>query len=102
MKETLCPRCTSDRLVHGRYFNPHAVMGQQTGAPRFRPDGLKKFMLLDPSVAIRGRETFAACLDCGLLWSHIDREKLLKSIRKNGAEATVQRCVGPAEPEEPS
>jgi hypothetical protein len=90
MKETTCPGCKGDRVVRGRYFNPKAVQKQQARAPRFKPDGLKKFTLFDPSVAIRGREKFHACLDCGFLWSRVEPRKLTKSIQKNGTEATVQ------------
>ena len=100
MKETSCPRCKSDRIVIGRYFNPKPIRQQQAHAPRFKPDGLKKHTLFDPSVAIRGGEKFHACLDCGFLWSRVDPKRLTKSIQKNGTEETVQGLVSRSKSDE--
>jgi len=99
MKETACPGCKNERIARGRYFNPKAITKQQAHPPRFKPDGLKKFTLFDPSVAIRGGEKFLACLDCGFLWSRVDPKKLTKSIQKNGTEETVQSMASRSESE---
>ncbi|MDA3800385.1 MAG: hypothetical protein PF692_15075 [Kiritimatiellae bacterium] len=94
-KETTCPGCKSDRVVRGRYFNPKAIHSSQAQAPRFKPDGLKHFTLFDPSLAIRGKEKFLACLDCGFLWSHVDPKKLSKSLESNGTDETVKKMQSP-------
>lgn len=65
--------------MRGRYFNPKAVHKHQARAPRFKPDGRKKFTLFDPSVAIRGNKKFCACLDCGFLWSRASLHKTLET-----------------------
>ena len=92
MKSNTCPSCKNERIVQGRYFDIRTLTQRQSLPPRFRPDGMKKFTLFDPSVAIRGGEAFAACLDCGFLWSRVDPKKLTKSVLKNGTEQTVQHC----------
>lgn len=92
MKENICPYCENDRVVPGRYFNPKAFIELQARSPRFIPDGLKKFTLFDPGIAIIGGEEFLACLDCGLLWSHVDHKKLTHSVKKNGRDETIQAC----------
>lgn len=98
-KETTCPVCKNDRIVYGRYFNPKAVHKHQVRTPRFKPDGLKRFTLSDPSISL-GSEIFCSCLDCGLLWSRIDSKKLIRSIQKNGTEATRQNVAFSKKPDE--
>lgn len=80
----------------GRYFGPlGSSPSGSSGAnqpPRFTPDGLKSFTLSDPSVAIREKSKFLACLDCGFLWATVDPKKLRRTVEKNGTDETVQNC----------
>jgi hypothetical protein len=84
MKETAkCPSCNGDRVVRGRYSHINKSVNQQQLPPRFRPDGIKKFTALDPSIRLDGGEyAFSACLDCGCFWSRLNAEKLKKTVRK--------------------
>ena len=77
-----CAACESRRLVVGK---------TNTRTPVFRPKGLRLccFMMTDLS-PMNGNE-FAACSDCGLMWSGIDRTELSSLLSRKGTRHTLKR-----------
>ena len=79
--EATCPRCGSERISGGR------CLGQLDlgGGFVFRPEGIRHFASSGTDVRIAGH--FTGCMDCGLLWSTINKEKLKKVLSKQGKKA---------------
>ena len=80
-----CPKCGSGKVVSGRYLSQTDSLGT---LQVFRPKGLKRFSMVGTDVSISN--TFDACLDCGLLWGKIAKEKLLKIISRKGNKTLKQ------------
>jgi hypothetical protein len=50
----------------------------------FRPKGLKFFHFFRIDLPVSHGEDFMGCLDCGLLWSSVDGQKLERLLAKHG------------------
>jgi len=81
-----CPACASKRTIKGSYLGQtdYGLFGHV-----FRPDGLKPIRLMGSDVP--ANDNFYACLDCGLLWSTIDKTKLTEVLRKKGKTSTKEK-----------
>jgi len=81
-----CPECKSRRIVEGSvlsqpdYFYPGAY---------FRPKELRPFVLT--GINIRFKNLFCSCLDCGCIWSKINKEKLIEVIASKGNKVVKDR-----------
>ena len=82
-----CPACKSDRTVQGRFLDQ---IGGGVGQV-FRPKGLKMVTLTGSDIRIPDKDKFASCLDCGLLWSVLDKKKLTSVLTKHGNKKTKER-----------
>lgn len=74
-----CPNCGSKKIVNGKYLSQTDPLGTKQV---FRPKGLKLLTLSGSDIPVKN--TFEACIDCGLLYQNISREKLLNVIIKKG------------------
>ena len=85
-ESTVCPACGGHRTNQGRYLGQtdYGLFGHV-----FRPRGLKPITLTGSDVAVGS--TFNACLDCGLLWTGIDKSKLATVLEKHGKKSTRKR-----------
>ena len=84
-----CPACQSSRTISGRYLSQTGGSGFALGLGSvFRPKGLKALSMTGTDIHLPDGDAFSSCLDCGLIWSKIDHEKLEKVIRKKGTERT--------------
>lgn len=72
-----CLQCNSQRVTKGRVEN------YENHQPAiFRPDGLRTFTFtLNGGTQLS--ENAYACLDCGLVWSSTQADKLAAFIRKH-------------------
>lgn len=75
-----CPGCKSKKVVLGKLFNVIS------GIPPFyfRPKGLKLITVNDADVRIDSKG-FAACVDCGLVWSTVSPQKLQNIVEASGS-----------------
>ncbi|MFC1451913.1 hypothetical protein ACFLSJ_01050 [Verrucomicrobiota bacterium] len=60
-------------------------------SPVFRPRGLKPLTLTGSDLRVRGGQKYRACLECGLLWSSVDAQKLARVLSRNGTAKTKAR-----------
>jgi len=67
--EDICFRCDSNRVISGK-----TVSRSHGRGAIFRPDGISGFKWFGPTGLFLLREG-RACLDCGLFWSDLDKEK---------------------------
>ena len=74
---TQCLKCNSQRVTKGRVENYES----NTSAV-FRPRGLKTFAFTLVGGTDLSDEAFA-CLDCGLVWSSTEPDKLAAFIQKH-------------------
>ena len=85
IKKMKCPRCSSQAIVEGKYLDQLGVgIGQV-----FRPKEIKHFAFGGTDISIASKLT--ACTECGLLWSEIDKGKLLKVVEAKGNKALKGR-----------
>ena len=75
-----CPRCNSEKIIKGRVFNQTDYISPQAF---FRPKELKPFSLFGINVRLK-KNNFAACGECGLIWSVVDTDELTKVVTKSG------------------
>lgn len=75
-----CPGCDSEKIIKGRIFNQADYISPQAF---FRPKELKPFSLFGINVRVK-KNNFAACGECGLVWSVVDVNELKEVIIKNG------------------
>lgn len=78
-KQIQCPVCRSEKCIPGG-LRP---LGEEEFSGNFYPLNVKYF-IVQPSVPIRSGHVFNACLNCGLLWSNIDSQKLRQLLLKRG------------------
>lgn len=78
----LCPECNSHRLIPGR---------TTTTAPGFRPKGLRPFCFTVSELQPKFGNKFVACLDCGLVWSLIDKDDLTRLLTEKGTKKTKMK-----------
>lgn len=72
-----CPNCKSSRIVEGVVVNqPDYLM---PGA-YFRPKYLKPFVW--SGINVNFKNNFWACLDCGYVFSILEKEKLKKVVKE--------------------
>ena len=85
-KSTTCPACDGKRTSQGRYLGQtdSGLLGHV-----FRPSGLKPITLTGSDVSVGSK--FHACLDCGLLWTGIDKVKLATVLEKHGKKSTREK-----------
>ena len=78
-----CPACGGERTSSGQYLGQtdYGLLGHV-----FRPHGLKPITLTGSDVPVGS--TFNACLDCGLLWTSIDKDKLATVLINHGKKST--------------
>lgn len=87
-REDVCPCCASKRIVEGRYLDQiGGGLGQN-----FRPKDIKHFAFGSTDVPISSKMN--ACVDCGHLWSVIDKSALLAVVEKNGSKELKNRILG--------
>jgi hypothetical protein len=70
--EDICFRCDSNRVISGKNHG-HAYRGI------FCPDGISGFTWFGPTRLDLSREG-RVCLDCGLFWSDVDKEKAIELV----------------------
>jgi hypothetical protein len=65
------------------------------------PDGLRFWSLTVPMLPLLDRSSAAplkgtahACLTCGLVWMHVEPERLRTVLRNAGTQATRERFAG--------
>jgi len=75
-----CPRCGSEKIIKGRVFNQTDYIAPQAF---FRPKELKPFSLFGINVRVK-KNNFAACGECGLVWSVVNTNELRKIVAKSG------------------
>jgi len=75
-----CPGCGSEKITKGRIFNQTDYISPQAF---FRPKELKPFSLFGINVRVK-KNNFAACGECGLVWSVVDANELKEVITKSG------------------
>lgn len=75
-----CPGCGSEKIIKGRIFNQPDYVSPQAF---FRPKELKPFSLFGINIRVK-KNKFAACGECGLVWSTIDTGELIKVVAKSG------------------
>ena len=75
-----CPSCGSESVVRGRIFNQVDYVSPEAF---FRPKELKRFSLFGINVRVK-KNDFAACGECGLVWSMVDTGELKQVVSKNG------------------
>ena len=90
-----CPECGSTYVARGRLGH---------GRPgTFTPDGLRFWTLTASTLPLRDRidpgsaaltGTAHACTACGLVWSHVDPERLRFVLRKAGTKSTRKKHDG--------
>ncbi len=73
---TTCPSCKCNNTVKGD-FNREPYL--------FFPKGLRFFTF---SRFVELQERFYACLECGLVWSHVDGDELKNLIKKSAKPET--------------
>ena len=85
--ETQCPACHSVDVVDGR------LLGQTDGGFGFvfRPRGLRLLAWFGTDVSVA--DGFNACLECGMLWSAIDKRRLAHVIARKGGKPLKRRLV---------
>jgi DNA-directed RNA polymerase subunit RPC12/RpoP len=74
-----CVACESRRLVLGR---------TNTRTPAFRPKGLRLFCFMTSELSPVKGNRFAACSDCGLMWSGIEKTSLSLLLSRKGTSHT--------------
>ena len=79
---TGCPQCGSERLVLG---------ATTTDTPAFRPQGLRFFCVTVSDLKPKQGKKVVACLDCGLLWSALDPDRLVSLMTKKGTRKTRKK-----------
>ncbi len=79
-----CPSCGSEKVVKGRIFNQADYVSPQAF---FRPKELKPFSLFGINIRVK-KNDFAACGECGLVWSVVDVDELTKVVAKSGRKNT--------------
>lgn len=87
-----CPACGASDVVRGRLGD---------GRPgTFTPDGLRFWTFTVGMLPLLDRSdpgapplsgTARACTECGLVWTHVDPERLRSVLRDAGTEATRER-----------
>ena len=75
-----CPRCGSGKTIKGRVFNQTDYIAPQAF---FRPKELKPFSLFGINVRVK-KNNFAACGECGLVWSVVNTGELKRIVAKSG------------------
>src|SRR5688572_20126685 len=84
-----CPACGAQQIVRGRLGDAHPGT--------FTPEGLRFWTLTAGVVPLHDRSdpgsapasaVVHACAGCGLVWSHLDPERLRMVLREAGTEAT--------------
>ena len=75
-----CPGCGSEKIIKGRIFNQVDYVSPQAF---FRPKKLKPFSVFGIHVRVK-KNNFAACGECGLIWSAVDTGALTEVVAKNG------------------
>ena len=80
---TQCPNCKSQEIVGGELRTDQP--GHDVGSPAFyvKTTRSKFFLLSEPCVYTDKSVTI--CLNCGLLWTHVDSEKAKKLHQKHGS-----------------
>jgi hypothetical protein len=81
-----CPECGSRTIVDGD------VLGTESAAARFSPDGLR-LLTFDRGVDLNGGSNFHACADCGHLWNRVNPVTLRKLILRSGTERLKRKII---------
>ena len=76
-----CPECDGPRLILGT---------TTTDKPAFRPKGIRFFSFRLSDLKPKQGNRFVACLDCGLLWSAIDKVELTSLLARKGRRKIKQ------------
>jgi len=84
-----CPVCGSEKIIKGRIFNQTDYISPQAF---FRPKELKPFSLFGINVRVK-KNNFAACGECGLVWSKVNIEELTKVVTKSGRK-NIKEILG--------
>ena len=84
-----CPRCGSEKIIKGRIFNQADYVSPQAF---FRPKELKPFSLFRINVRVK-KNNFAACGECGLIWSVVKTGELTEVIAKSGRK-NIKNILG--------
>ena len=74
----LCLQCQSQNVTGGRVENY-----ESRSSAIFRPSNLRPLAFTWAGGTALSNEAFA-CLDCGLVWSSTDADKLAAFLRKHG------------------
>ena len=67
-----CPSCKCSSTIEGSLIREPVF---------FRPDGLKFFTF---NTQVEVLERFQACLECGHIWSSVDKDELKELINSSG------------------
>jgi hypothetical protein len=84
----VCPQCKGRRFVTG---DVHGLLPMNALVPwvGFRPHGLRWLSIVGRDLSLDDR--FRACLDCGLVWSHVRAQQLTRIILERGRPQLKQQ-----------
>jgi hypothetical protein len=84
--EIRCPACNRDRIVEGR------LCGNEGTDPTFDlpPQEEGFFRTFGPRVQIVERMAHL-CLDCGLLWTQVDKDTAIEEIARRGNDELLDK-----------
>lgn len=76
---TVCPQCKSDKVVTGDYTYNLPYVSAWAARLMFRPRGLRLLARVLGSLPFV-KDPILACLDCGLVWSHVEPRELRQLV----------------------
>ena len=84
-----CPKCGSQNVKRGEL-----MAGGHGGSLAFRPEGTHSFILSFSDGVILSSPHNFACLDCGLVWGHLQPDELKEFISKHGSSPHKEDAYG--------